>query len=170
MYQNTATANDKNISFFLRKIGKLSNQKQITAISNIKSFILAGNAIFTLRNTNADTRLTFKFSEPNDSNKQKKVPVFASVLTGNDNVNDYKFVGTIWQNQQLNYRHSIKSSITPNAKSAKTIEWLINHVNDNRELPTFVEFWHEGKCGKCGRSLTDPISIDIGLGPICRNK
>ena len=31
-------------------------------------------------------------------------------------------------------------------------------------LPTFIEIWHEGKCGKCGRTLTVPDSIINGLG------
>jgi hypothetical protein len=27
-----------------------------------------------------------------------------------------------------------------------------------------------GQCGICGRTLTDPISIEIGIGPVCRGK
>ena len=34
-------------------------------------------------------------------------------------------------------------------------------------LPEFVEVWHEGCCGKCGKRLTVPSSIENGLGPEC---
>jgi hypothetical protein len=32
-----------------------------------------------------------------------------------------------------------------------------------------VEFWHEGKCGRCNRKLTVPSSIESGFGPECIN-
>jgi hypothetical protein len=35
------------------------------------------------------------------------------------------------------------------------------------KLQDFVEVWHEGTCGKCGRALTVPSSIENGLGPEC---
>lgn len=28
----------------------------------------------------------------------------------------------------------------------------------------------EGRCVKCGRTLTDPVSVDAGIGPDCRTK
>jgi len=30
-----------------------------------------------------------------------------------------------------------------------------------------LNFFHEGKCGKCGRKLTTPESIKNGFGPTC---
>jgi hypothetical protein len=33
-----------------------------------------------------------------------------------------------------------------------------------------VEFWHEGKCCRCGRKLTVPASIASGIGPECATK
>jgi len=29
---------------------------------------------------------------------------------------------------------------------------------------------HEGKCGRCGRKLTVPLSIETGIGPECASK
>src|ERR1019366_4832357 len=34
-------------------------------------------------------------------------------------------------------------------------------------LPANLEVWHEGKCGRCGRKLTVPESIERGIGPEC---
>jgi hypothetical protein len=32
-------------------------------------------------------------------------------------------------------------------------DYVLNKLKTNK-LPEFVEVWHEGKCGKCGRALT----------------
>jgi hypothetical protein len=34
-------------------------------------------------------------------------------------------------------------------------------------LGATLEFWHEGRCGRCGRRLTVPDSIASGYGPEC---
>lgn len=34
-------------------------------------------------------------------------------------------------------------------------------------LPNIDRLWHEGRCSACGRRLTDPESIERGLGPVC---
>jgi hypothetical protein len=45
-------------------------------------------------------------------------------------------------------------------------DYVLNKLKTNK-LPEFVEVWHEGKCGKCGRALTVPSSILTGIGPEC---
>ena len=34
---------------------------------------------------------------------------------------------------------------------------------------TKADGWHEGRCGRCGRKLTVPESIEAGYGPECIN-
>lgn len=34
-------------------------------------------------------------------------------------------------------------------------------------VPTHIELWYPCKCTKCGRLLTDPASIALGIGPGC---
>jgi hypothetical protein len=33
-----------------------------------------------------------------------------------------------------------------------------------------IRFQHEGKCCVCGRPLTNPVSIDMGIGPECAGR
>lgn len=35
-------------------------------------------------------------------------------------------------------------------------------------LPAGLEVWHDGACCRCGRQLTDPASVEAGIGPTCR--
>lgn len=123
-----------------------------------RNFILAGNAIFTIRNTETGNTFTFKVRQP-DSDK----PHFVSVLTGPQNTSDYTFLGTIF-NKKV-YRHGKKSPISFDASSARTFNWFWQHIDD---LPDCVEIYHEGYCGRCGRLLTVPESIESGIGPVCQ--
>ena len=40
------------------------------------------------------------------------------------------------------------------------------YMNDE-DINTKVTLQHIGKCCKCGRKLTDPKSIELGIGPEC---
>lgn len=126
---------------------------------NMKQFMLAGNATFTVRSEKTQTRFTLKVRKPTLTS-----PHFVSVLTGSDNESAYGFVGTIFGNGT--YAHGTRSRITPDAPSAKAARWVVERVLAGKEL-SHCELWHEGRCGRCGRALTVPSSIELGLGPEC---
>lgn len=124
--------------------------------SEALKFIFAGKSIFTVKNPKTDNRFTFKV------NKHKVDDIyFVNVLTGPDT---FQFVGTL--NSNTNYKHSRKSRITFEAQSVKVFDFIIKGLRTNK-LPQFIEIWHEGKCGRCGRRLTVPESIESGFGPEC---
>lgn len=131
---------------------KLTNNIQQ---KNVLKFIFAGKSLVTFINTQTGNRFTFKVKQAKDSNM-----FFVSVLNGPEN---YAYIGTVIQG---NYKHGKKSHITKDAQSVKVFEYVLNKLKINN-LPDFVEVWHEGKCGKCGRTLTVPSSIATGLGPEC---
>jgi len=146
----------------------------IQKVEDIQKFMYAGNSTFTIQNTETMNRFTYKFSKPKTDtdgikiqNKDTKV-WFVKVMTGTDNENNYSFVGTVFVNQNgvKFYKHSQKSRITTEAQSVKVINWFIDKVEKNN-VPKQIEFWHEGTCGRCGRKLTVPESIENGIGPEC---
>jgi hypothetical protein len=118
-------------------------------------FMFAGKSIFTFINTKTGNRFTYKIKSNKDSNL-----FFVSVLTNPDN---YSYIGTCIEG---NYRHGKKSNISPEAQSVKVFQFMLNKLKSNN-LPDFLEVWHEGFCGKCGRRLTVPSSILTGIGPEC---
>lgn len=123
--------------------------------SDALKFIFAGKSLVTFLNTKTGNRFTFKVKQAKNSNL-----FFVSVLT---NPETYSYIGTVTEGV---YKHGRKSVITAEAQSVKTFQYVINKLRLNN-LPDFVEVWHEGKCGKCGRTLTVPSSIASGLGPEC---
>ena len=48
----------------------------------------------------------------------------------------------------------------------KMFVWTWNKVHKGL-LPAEIEVWHEGACCYCGRKLTVPASIELGIGPDC---
>lgn len=53
--------------------------------------------------------------------------------------------------------------------SALAIAWVLKKVEEGQfeMLDKNVELMHTGSCLRCGRILTDAISIERGLGPTC---
>lgn len=129
-----------------------------------RDFALAGNARLTLVSVKTGVRFTFRVACKRDEEGKISSPHFVSLLTGADNNSDYSFLGTIFD--QKDYRHGRKSRVAPEAPSAKGWAWAWTFLAKG-ELPPACEVWHEGRCGRCGRALTDPESIRTGLGPIC---
>ena len=125
--------------------------------SDALKFMFAGNSTFTIVNNKTSNRFTFKVKK----NKDKESNLFfVSVLTGPDT---YTYLGTAIEGI---YRHGKKSAVTSEAQSVKVFDYVLNKLKLNK-LQDFIEVWHEGTCGKCGRPLTVPASILNGLGPEC---
>lgn len=127
---------------------------------NIKAFVLAGTAIFTIRSTRSGQRFTYKVRQPNENR-----PHFVRVLTGPDNTRQYVFLGTIFDNET--YRPGKKSPISQTAPSSLAFVWAWGVIVRD-QVPETLEVWHEGRCGRCGKKLTVPESIESGFGPHCR--
>lgn len=127
-----------------------------------RRFILAGNATFTLTSAATGTRFTYKIKAKEIDGGRKLH--FVSVLTGQDNEADYTFLGTIFDERE--FRHSRKSHIGVDAPSAKAFAWSFTRIMAD-SLGTAATVHHEGRCGRCGRKLTVPSSIELGLGPEC---
>ncbi len=136
------------------------NEGQLSSLQ-VRKFALAGAAIFTVSNETTGNRFTFKVSQPKDD-----APHFVSVLTGSDNVGDYTYLGTIFDSDR--FVHGKKSTIGRDAQSAKVFAWFWHKTGAGRELPACVAVHHLGRCGRCGRALTVPESVESGFGPKCR--
>jgi hypothetical protein len=117
-------------------------------------FIFAGNSTVTFLNTETENRFTFHVKKAKDSNL-----FFVNVLTGPE---QYSYLGTVSNGI---YTHGKKSNFT-GAQSEKVFSYVLNKLK-TQSLPEQIEIWHEGKCGKCGRQLTVPSSINTGIGPEC---
>jgi hypothetical protein len=142
---------------------------RLTDVAQIREFMLAGNARFTLVSKKTGTRFTYRVRLPqtnegaNQANRYDK-PHFVQALTGPDNELSYQFFGTIFNRAE--FRHGRRSRISWEAPIAGAFTWFWQRLGHGI-MPDALEFWHEGRCGRCGRALTVPESIAAGIGPEC---
>ena len=118
-------------------------------------FIFGGKSFVTFLNTNTSNRFTYKVV------KHKTDDIyFINVLTSPDT---YTFFGT-YRNGQ--FKHSPKARISAEAQSVKVFQFVIAKLSTNT-LSNLIEIYHDGRCGKCGKQLTVPESVETGFGPEC---
>jgi hypothetical protein len=139
----------------------MNRQKLENALIS-SQFILAGFAKVTFKSLKTGKHFTFEvIKKANDKNNLKNTVWFVRVLAGNFS----HYVGLI--NSQLKFHASKRRLGQEELDSMKAFRWSWGHLVQ-MSFPKDLEVWHEGRCGKCGRSLTDPESIASGFGPKCR--
>jgi hypothetical protein len=148
---------------------------RLTAPVDVLKFMFGGNATFTLVSTGTGARYTYRVRNAPDYTsdtpfKEGKVMMFVQLLTGADNEASYTYLGMFKMGK--GYEYGVKSPVGANAPAAKAFAWfwrlmMNKEVLEAGALPETVEFWHEGRCAKCGRKLTVPSSIESGFGPEC---
>lgn len=139
--------------------------RQIEKVEQIRQFVLAGNARFTLRNSRTGSRITYNVQKMDG---RRGEGWFVKALTGPGNTSDYQLFGFIWADG--GFRWWRKSRISQDAKSVKGFRWFFENAFEKGQLPEPCEFWHEGRCGRCNRVLTNPKSIAAGIGPKCSGR
>jgi hypothetical protein len=145
--------------------------RRIVPSADIIKYITAGRATFTLRSVQTQKRYTYKVSAMTDGygKNKKKVPgrFFVALLTGPDNEGSFTNIGRLVNGKYMMVpRCHMPAFKTPSAAFGYT--W--NYLNSNPSLTDLIEFWHSGRCGHCGKKLTVPESIALGIGPICASK
>lgn len=129
-------------------------------LENIRAigFIKAGKSHVTLKSLKTGKHYTYRITKSKDGNVW-----FVGVLY-NPNDSRYQYLGLI--NKENEFKLTYASRLG-NCSSFAAFKWAWNHIVENT-VPDSLEIWHEGRCGRCGRRLTDPTSIETGYGPHCR--
>jgi Family of unknown function (DUF6011) len=142
---------------------------QLTTSSDALKFMLAGDARITIVNSDTKSRFTYRISAPSkETERGGKVRDFAAnvrFVNLADNEGTFAFLGTIFL-QDRAFRYSRKSRVSMAAPSVvlfhDVFKMLVTDLVDE-----FISIFHEGVCGRCGRTLTVPTSIASGFGPDC---
>lgn len=142
-----------------------------------KDFILAGDATFTIECPEDWT--AEHGARPHYTYRVQHVPAtdryaetwFVKLLVGADNTRDYKYLGRL---------DCFTGQVSPTGKSGwsdtnppmpvRLLNRLLARVwtedHDAYRSKGF-KLHHEGRCGRCGRKLTVPASVESGIGPEC---
>lgn len=127
------------------------------------AFMLAGNARVTFKSKATGNRFTYRVRASEDGNVH-----FVALLNGSDNNTDYAYLGYI--RRGVFFHGGAKAKVAATASSAKAFKWVWEQLQLGHQPGNVLEIWHEGRCGRCGRTLTVPSSIASGIGPECASK
>jgi len=138
----------------------MTHPHMITKSKEAREFILGGNARFTLKAVATGKRFTYKVQVSDIGHMY-----FVRVLTNGDNDGEYSYAGFFAEGGQK----VIKGQKgLPSLEAARlALSWTMVQIHGRDEVPATIEFWHEGRCARCARPLTDPESIARGFGPEC---
>ncbi len=137
----------------------------LTDPEQIRTFVLAGNSTFTLKSLKTQEHYTYhvEAKDPADPNFW-----FVQYLAG---YNDHKYIGVLQSSLGgLAFRRTKSSRLENQATPMVAIMWFAHWVLNQGHAPDQLQVWHEGRCGRCNRMLTDPDSIARGIGPDCMEK
>ena len=140
-------------------------RKSITP-AQFRNLIFAGRSTFTLENKDTNNYITFKIKQI----KKKKIiipdqfAVFCKSL--GDSFAGYRFLGFL--NIKLS-KFKQHYGTPKDYIGYSTLFWLLRNLENLENLKSApkLAIYHEGFCGSCGRALTVPHSIDMGIGPEC---
>lgn len=143
-----------------------------------KDFLTAGNATLTVevpasfqQQHGCKPHYTFKVRFKRGSGSYRDT-FFVSLLTGPDNVFDYQYLGVI-DPESGEFRTTYKSCQKPDSIVVllfrRVVERLWKGEGEKIGAAGF-KLHHEGKCGRCGRLLTVPESVESGIGPECARR
>ena len=136
------------------------------SLMDIRKFLVAGHAKFTLVSKKTGNRKTFEvLRAPPRPPDQVSNGFFVRLLCGPDNGSDFRYLGFMAEKGVNLYFYPNKRGW--GGEAAEAFRWLIATRGDAGAFFAQAEFWHAGFCARCGRELTDPESIARGLGPIC---
>jgi hypothetical protein len=133
-----------------------------------REFILAGNAIFTITNDHLNRRFTYRVTRKK-ADLEYGERFFVSVLTGPNNLANYTYLGLL---DPTSGRIVLTngSQFIADAAEFRVVQAAVDAIWKGQPLTPTSTIHHEGKCGRCGRPLTVPRSIDGGFGPVCARR
>lgn len=120
------------------------------------AFTFGGRAILTLQSEETGAHYTYRVTQ-SEGNPHL---FFVALLTAPDT---YTYMGVCEFND---FRLTAKSQYDKDSTPVKAFRYYLGRARGGVIAPKLI-VRHEGRCGRCGRELTHPESIDAGFGPEC---
>jgi hypothetical protein len=131
-------------------------------IETIKT-IATHNGTFTITSVKSGDHRTFRVKTQKPDANFAPGSRIISLLTGPCNESDYRGFGFVNDNGQI---YLWRNKQTPTFKAyANMLENMAQHIEAGN-----IDVQAATKCRVCNRKLTDPVSIETGIGPVCAGR
>jgi hypothetical protein len=136
----------------------MSTKIKFETTKDILTFMFLGQAFLTIKSLKTNTHFTFRITSSRKSGNTHFVWV-KSIS------NTFSYLGVV-KNRN---RFELTPSSTFNSRSMPYIafKYLLGVALTKEAIPPLLEVCHTGRCGRCGRWISTPNSIDRGIGPEC---
>ena len=115
------------------------------------------NGVFTVKSKKTGKDFTYKISRSEYNGRwYTHIRVESMYMS-------FKYLGSYFNGNLKRKGEFVKSP------SAVAISYILKKIEEGKSefLDTQIELMHIGKCMACGKPLTDAVSIERGLGPVC---
>lgn len=136
------------------------------ASDKVLAYMMAGQAVITLESARTGAHYTYRLRK-----KQAADLWFVALLTGPDNTASYSYIGIVVKDGAGRYvfKTTAKSKAGADAPSVRGLVYALARLQDG-PADHNIRYHHSGRCGRCGRALTVPESVETGLGPVCSGR
>lgn len=129
-------------------------------------YILGGHGIITVESMTTGQKFTYRFKRPTAKAGEKQTDIRFVEILGSDQ--QWRYIGNLTTERKfITTRKTMP--VMRDHPAVVGIKWLVDHLMTGK-IPASVIVEHTGVCSKCGRKLTDPLSVRDGIGPECRAK
>lgn len=125
-----------------------------------KEFAFAGRALITLESKKTGAHHTYKIEECKGS---PGLFFVSHLIAGSADEGDFAYLGVVKGDR---FFLTKKSTASEEAPSVQAFFFFMKI----KEMHPQLTVYHNGKCGRCGRTLTVPESVERGIGPECATK
>ena len=141
---------------------------ELLGSERVKNYVLGGNGVVTLTSDVSGEHHTYSFQTPNNNPYADKKfdddVIFIRTLADSD---VWIYVGMYKGGR---FKLTAKSNFKIDSPTVKGIAYIFKMILNPDYADERMHLLHEGICCKCGRPLTNPESIELGIGPVCAEK
>lgn len=134
--------------------------------------MLKYNGTYTVTSFTGEHRTFMIKTQPDDARFAPASRII-SMLVGSDNENDYKGFGFVYDNEIYVWpkkRAAKHQEPTFWEKSADMVWSLVTKGDASPYYRKGCRLMVEERCRRCNRKLTNPVSIEAGIGPECAQR
>ena len=132
---------------------------ELVGTENIYRYMTGGHAVVTLQ-SDTGVHHTYMFKAPNNRKKGEDTMFVSTLVNGNE----WVYVG-MYKNKDF---HLTKASkFGRESATVKGVAFIMRLMLKPGFSNEHMHLFHEGICSRCGRPLTNPASIALGIGPVC---
>lgn len=127
---------------------------------SIIKYIMGGHGVVTLKSLTG-VHHTYEFKAPKNRKEGDDTMFVRALIAGGE----WVYVGMY---KDKNFHLTKASKFSLQSPIVKGICFIMKLMFKPGFTDERMHLYHEGICSRCGRPLTNPESIEFGIGPICR--